>query len=369
MPAYPHRDSYKARRVAKHALIGCIAIMLAKLAIFKLTNSAAVLAVAMDSIVNLITGVVLLYGVWTASRSGKSKNKGRSTGTGGGGGKVEYLTFGLEGWLILILGLFIAYVAISRLTTPGVETRIDSESLRRGIQYLGVTAVATLGLTGYVWYAGRRYHNKLLTADAVHLLADAGVTAGVIVGLEITRVTEARWLDPAIALLITGIVLWTSWKLLWKSVTGLSDQFERQVNPTIASILAEEIAGGGIVDYDNVRFRYNGPLRWVELRLLVEPDLTIARGKQLAERVQDRIRRAIDGATVVAHVEPFDGKREKKELTVELNAPSVAELAARRNEHTRKDEHAPSKDDDATSSEEPMQDITRSTGKETTGTA
>lgn len=360
MPAYPHRDSYKARRVAKHALLGGIAIMLAKLAVFRLTNSAAVLAVAMDSIVNLITGVVLLYGVWSASRSGKrKKNDGRT-------GKVEYLTFGLEGWLILILGLFIAYVAISRLTTPGVETRIDSESLRRGIQYLGVIAAATLGLTGYVWYAGRRYHNKLLTADAAHLLADAGVTAGVIVGLEITRVTEAQWLDPAIALLITAIVLWTSWKLLWKSVTGLSDQFERQVNPTIGAILADEIARGDIIDFDNVRYRYNGPLRWVELRLLVNPDLTVRRGKQLAEQIQERIRREIDGATVVAHVEPFDGERAKKDLAVDLNAPSVAEL--KRNQR-REDEHATKDGDNATLPQNSTPDVARSTGKETTETA
>ena len=48
----------------------------------------------------------------------------------------------------------------------------------------------------------------------LHLLADAGVTLGVMVaGLGI-MFTGAAWLDPVVSLAIAGVVLWSTWGLL-----------------------------------------------------------------------------------------------------------------------------------------------------------
>ncbi len=48
----------------------------------------------------------------------------------------------------------------------------------------------------------------------LHLLADAGVTLGVMVAAAIIFFTGAAWLDPVVSLLIAAVVLWSTWGLL-----------------------------------------------------------------------------------------------------------------------------------------------------------
>ena len=48
----------------------------------------------------------------------------------------------------------------------------------------------------------------------LHLLADAGVTLGVMVAGLLILATGAVWLDPIISLGIAGVVLWSTWGLL-----------------------------------------------------------------------------------------------------------------------------------------------------------
>ncbi len=48
----------------------------------------------------------------------------------------------------------------------------------------------------------------------LHLLADAGVTLGVMVAGLLISFTGAAWLDPAISLAIAGVALWSTWGLL-----------------------------------------------------------------------------------------------------------------------------------------------------------
>lgn len=48
----------------------------------------------------------------------------------------------------------------------------------------------------------------------LHLLADAGVTLGVMVAGVLILLTGAAWLDPVVSLLIAAAVLWSTWGLL-----------------------------------------------------------------------------------------------------------------------------------------------------------
>ena len=48
----------------------------------------------------------------------------------------------------------------------------------------------------------------------IHMLADAGVSVGVVItGLAI-RITDWVWLDPVVSLLIAGVIFWGTWGLL-----------------------------------------------------------------------------------------------------------------------------------------------------------
>jgi len=57
-----------------------------------------------------------------------------------------------------------------------------------------------------------------LRAAFLHLLADAAVSAGVVVAGVAVMLTEAAWIDPVTSLVITLVIGWSSWGLLRDSL-------------------------------------------------------------------------------------------------------------------------------------------------------
>src|SRR5579883_5557 len=57
----------------------------------------------------------------------------------------------------------------------------------------------------------------------LHLIADAMILVGVVVGAIIIRFTGLLWIDPILGLMIVGIVLWGTWGLLRDSVRLILD--------------------------------------------------------------------------------------------------------------------------------------------------
>jgi len=74
------------------------------------------------------------------------------------------------------------------------------------------------GASAFLFAAGRKSDLNRRAAFQ-HLLADAGVSAGVVLaGLAVT-LTGARWIDPVTSLVITGVIALGSWSLLRDAVT------------------------------------------------------------------------------------------------------------------------------------------------------
>lgn len=57
----------------------------------------------------------------------------------------------------------------------------------------------------------------------LHLMADALILAGVVVGAIIIKFTGFIWIDPVLGLIIVGIVVWSAWGLLRDSVSLILD--------------------------------------------------------------------------------------------------------------------------------------------------
>src|SRR5690606_24953906 len=83
-------------------------------------------------------------------------------------------------------------------------------------------AVAAVGVvinlaTALLFVRGRKRDLNIRGAY-LHMAADAGVSAGVVVAGGIILMTGAAWVDPALSLLIAAVIFWNSWGLLRQSV-------------------------------------------------------------------------------------------------------------------------------------------------------
>ncbi len=272
------------------AAIGTIGL---KGAAWWLTGSIGLLSDALESLVNLAGAIMALAMITLAEQPADEQHTY-------GHGKAEYFSSGFEGLLILLAAIAIGVSATHRLLNPQALSDI-------GIGLLVSVAASALNFTvaRVLQAAGRRYRSLTLEADAQHLMTDVWTSAGVVVGVGATVATGALWLDPLIALLVAGNIVWSGWKLIHRSASGLMDRaLPAEDHARVVDIL--ESYRGERIDYHALRTRESGARRFVEVHLLVPGAWTVRRGHDLAERVEGDIRAALERTTVITHLEPLE---------------------------------------------------------------
>lgn len=183
-----------------------------KFVAWRITDSTALLSDALESVVNIAAAVLLIVSLRVARRPADRDHPY-------GHGRIEFFSAGVEGALIVVAALLIAYEAAHGL----VEGRQLAE-LDKGLA-LVLFASLLNGLVG-VWLVrlGKREHSLALEADGRHLLTDVVTSAGVLAGLAAVWLTEFWWLDSALALLVAAHILRTGFRLVRRSFGALMDE-------------------------------------------------------------------------------------------------------------------------------------------------
>lgn len=295
MSPAPHpaaSGSRSAQRVAWIALAGGAVIMGLKFAVFGLTNSAAVLSDALESIVNLLAAAFAAWSTWYAAQPPDRMHPY-------GHGKAEFFAVGFEGVLVVAAGISIIIEAIRRLTDGS-----ELGDLSTGTWLLLGVNILLAGLALFVWRSGRKLVSPTLIADGKHLMADVVTTFGVIGGLVLVQVTGETWLDAAIAIAVAGVIFITGGRLMRESWRGLMDQQDIADDLLIRRILDEEVAAGQIVSYHKVRHRHTGRFHWVDLHIQMPATMTVKEAHDRASRIEGRIERELGHGNATAHIEP-----------------------------------------------------------------
>jgi cation diffusion facilitator family transporter len=280
------------QRVAVAALVGGVAIMAMKFGVFAVTNSAAVLGDAMESIVNLATAGMAIFSTWYAARPADREHPY-------GHGKVEFVAVGAEGAMIVFAALAIMFESSRRLVR-GAELH----DLDRGLWLLAGVSVLVAGLALFVWGSGKRLQSPTLIADGKHLMTDAFTTSGTLIGLSLVRLTGHAWIDPAMGIVIGLVIVYTGVRLLRESFGGLMDEMDMADDTAIRAVLDEEVAAGRIRSYHKVRHRHTGAFHWVDMHIQVPGEMTVDVAHQLATEIEHRIERRLGQAKATAHIEP-----------------------------------------------------------------
>jgi cobalt-zinc-cadmium efflux system protein len=108
--------------------------------------------------------------------------------------------------ILLIATGAIAWDAIQRLFAPQPVAGLT-------VIVVATIGVAINGLTAWLLMGGR--HGDLnIRAAYLHMLTDASVSAGVAIAGAVILFTRLDWVDPAVSLAISAIVVWGTWGLL-----------------------------------------------------------------------------------------------------------------------------------------------------------
>ena len=261
-----------------------------------ITGSVGLLSDALESVVNLVSACVMLIALTIAARPADDDHPY-------GHDKAEYFSSGVEGGLILIAAVGIAWAAIDRLLHPR-----ELEQMGLGLAVALVASAVNFVVARILLAAGRQHDSITLEADAKHLMTDVWTSIGVLVGVGAVAVTGWGWLDPAVALAVAANIVWTGLDLLRRSVTGLMDTaLPAAEQDAIRGILDEYRAGG--IEYHALRTRRSGARRFVSMHVLVPGAWTVRRGHDLAESIEDKVRERLANTTLTIHLEPLEDPR------------------------------------------------------------
>ena len=257
---------------------------------YLLTDSVGLLSDALESIVNLIGALMALAMLTIAARPADEDHVY-------GHSKAEYFSSGVEGMLILFAALSICITAVPRLIAPK-----PLEQIKLGLAISIIASLINLSVALILMRVGKQRHSITLEADAQHLLTDVWTSVGILIGVGAVVLTGWERLDPIIAILVAGNIVWSGVRIIRKSVLGLMDTaLSVKEQDIILKALEPYIQSG--IEYHALRTRQSGARQFVSLHVLVPGEWTVHHSHQLLENIEADIRRVLPGVTVFTHLE------------------------------------------------------------------
>ena len=221
-----------------------------------MTRSLAILTDALESVVNIVSG---LLGLYSLHLSAKPKDADHPYGHG----KVEFITVAVEGTLITIAGFFIIFKSVNSFYHPHTITKMD----------FGIILIAVSGIINFIAgtvciRTGKRNNSLPLIAGGKHLKTDTYTTIGILAGLVIIYLTNDIFLDGVVACIFALIIIFTGFKILRSSIAGIMDEADLNLLNRLVEILNKKRRENWI-DLHNLRIIKYGSKLHLDCHLTV----------------------------------------------------------------------------------------------------
>jgi cation diffusion facilitator family transporter len=264
------------KRAALISLIIGFLMFIGKMGAYLLTNSAAILSDALESVVHIIATSFAFYSLFLSIRPPDKKYPY-------GYGKIEFFSAGFEGALIIIAALSILYYAGSAIIKGSEIKQVD---IGAAIIFIASAVNVILGL--YLIRTGRKTNSIILIADGKHVLTDAYTSIGAFIALILVLITKITLFDPLVAILLAFNIMWTGKKLVHESVLGLMNFSREDLLSEIAERFEKE-RNKHIKWIDLHLFRYwkSGEKYFADFHLTVPNYMSIVEGHLTVHEIED----------------------------------------------------------------------------------
>ncbi|MDP3911765.1 MAG: cation diffusion facilitator family transporter [Gemmatimonadales bacterium] len=284
------RDTSAAvRRVLVGLLLANLAVVVAKAAVGIISGSLAVIGDALHSSVDSLYNVLGLIVVRVAAQEPDEDHP------------YGHRKFETLGALAIVIFLSITCFelirsAVQKLISGGAI--IELSDLSMGV------LLATLAVNVFVaWYENRRGHelgSELLIADSAHTRTDVFITIGVLLGMLFSRQGHA-WVDPVVAIIVAVLIVRVAYQIFARTVPVLVDERaipERTIRQTAQSV-------DGVRSAYDIRSRgATAGVRYAEVTIAVDRGANVAVAHEIADAVEERLKRDLELNEVTVHVEP-----------------------------------------------------------------
>ena len=272
-------------------------LLIVKLAIGVASGSVAVLASAIDSLLDML---VSLFNFFAIKKSEESPDESYQYGKG----KIQAIAAVIEGTVITISGLYIIYVAIEKLNHDTVVTLLTP-----AIIAMLFSIVITYFLVQYLLKVAKQTDNIVIKADALHYQTDLWSNTAVLIALVLVSWTGMDSIDAIIGLGIGVYIIYSAYEIISEGIEILLD---RALESNIVSSIAEIISKHPEVSSHHwLKTRTDGSINFVEFHMVLRPNMLLLEAHRIADEVEDEMRE-LDRRkrwVITPHFDPYDDEQ------------------------------------------------------------
>jgi len=261
-----------------------------------LGHSQALIADAVESLADIFSSIIVWRGLVVAETPPDEDHPY-------GHGKAEPLAAAIVSVMLLLAAAWIAFNALHALNEPRVAPSPWT------LIILVVVIAMKETLFRFVLRESETVSSSAVETDAWHHRSDAITSAAAFLGISISLLGGKGYeaADNWAAVAAAAVIAWNGWRLLLPTVNELMDRApDRELIEQIRAI-AKSITG--VDDIDKCYVRKMGYQFFVDIHVVVNPQMTVERSHGIGHDVKDKLRAKIPAVRdVLVHIEPLKAK-------------------------------------------------------------
>ena len=265
-----------------------------KLAIGIASGSVAVLASAIDSLLDM---AVSIFNFFAIKKSEEEPNEFYHYGKG----KIQAIAGVIEGTIITMSGIYIIYVAIEKLR-KGTETTLLTPS----IVAMAISIIVTYILVNYLLKVAKETDSIVIKADALHYKTDLWSNAAVLAALGLVYITGYDSIDAVFGLGIGLYIIYSAYGIIVEGVEILLDKaLDGEMVAKIGEIISRHPE---VTSYHWLKTRTDGSTNFVEFHMVLHPNMLLLEAHRIADEVEEKIM-ALERSkkwVITPHFDPYD---------------------------------------------------------------
>lgn len=269
-------------------------LTLLKLTIGIASGSVAVLASAIDSVLDFFVSVFNYFAIKNSEKpADETFNYGR--------GKVEALASVIEGTIISISGLFLLYQAVLKAIRGEVSSYLGISLI-----IMGVSLVITITLVIYLNKVAKKTQSMVIKADALHYKTDVYTNVAVLLSLLLINFTGYEIIDVLVGGSISLYIIYSAYELIKEGILVLLDKsVNEEIVEKIKNIIEEDKQ---INAYHMLKTREAGHQTFVDVHLVFDCLITLMEAHRSSDSIESKVRK-IDKTRdwiINIHLDPYD---------------------------------------------------------------
>jgi len=265
-----------------------------KMVVGVMSGSIAILASAIDSFLDLLVSIFNYFALHQSEKKADAKfNFGR--------GKLEAIAAVMEGTIISISGLFIAYNAVDKLLHPKHIAYMDLSLI-----VMGISIVLTAALVLFLLRIAKQTGNLVIRADALHYQTDLYTNGAILIALGAIHFTDVEIIDPILGIGIAIYMIYSAYPIIKEGFLmlmdiALDDEEIEKIDTYLS--LRDDITG-----HHHLTTRRSGSDIFITVHVVFNVSISLYDAHRISDKIEEGLDALFEDERVhtIIHMDPYD---------------------------------------------------------------